>query len=297
MARQAEPVAPRRKTALPLRIGFVGAGRAATSLAGSLGRRGHELAIARRGASAAHLSRTLGLVPRELERVAADVDVLVLAVPDRAVERVAAELARGPAVHSAVALHLAGSLGREALARLRARGFAVAALHPLQVLSGGPLPPGTTFAVDADPAARVVVSRLVDDLGGVELEVPGPARPAYHAAAVIAANLGMALVGEAADLLQAHGIERRQALEGLTGLVRGGLDTAAERGLPEALTGPVVRGDTPTVAGHLEVLSSDPQLLAAYRAVSLLLLRQSTRTGRPTAQEAEAMRQLLEENR
>ena len=178
-------------------------------------------------------------------------------------------------------LHIAGSLGLDVLDSLAAAGYATAAMHPLQVLSGWRIPPGTTFAIEAPGAARAVVAQLVADLGGVEIELAPGARPAYHAAAVIAANLGMTLLAEAVDLLEQLGIDRGQALQGLAGLVRGGLEASLDAGLPAALTGPVTRGDVGTLATHLETLRDDPELLAAYRAVSRLALRQARKDGRP----------------
>jgi predicted short-subunit dehydrogenase-like oxidoreductase (DUF2520 family) len=193
-----------------------------------------------------------------------------------------------------VVLHLAGSLGLEALTPLAQAGYATAAMHPLQVLSGWRIPPGTTFAVEADSAARIVVTRLVADLGGVEIELPAGARVAYHAAAVIAANLGMTLLAEAVDLLERQGIDRGDALQGLSGLVRGGLEASLDSGLPAALTGPVTRGDAGTLTAHLEALAGDPDLQAAYRAVSRLALRQARKDGRP-ADGGEMVAKLLEE--
>jgi predicted short-subunit dehydrogenase-like oxidoreductase (DUF2520 family) len=216
-------------------------------------------------------------------------------VPDGKVARLAEGLAADAAAgEQRVVLHLAGSLGLEALTPLAQAGYATAAMHPLQVLSGWRIPPGTTFAVEADAAARPLVTRLVADLHGVEIELPAGARVAYHAAAVIAANLGMTLLAEAVDLLEQRGIDRGEALQGLSGLVRGGLEASLDSGLPAALTGPVTRGDASTVAAHLEALAADPDLQAAYRAVSWLALRQARKDGRPATGE-EAVAELLEE--
>jgi predicted short-subunit dehydrogenase-like oxidoreductase (DUF2520 family) len=273
----------------------VGSGRAARSLARSLARTGHRLLIARRAESAARLSADLGAELVASGDALALADVTILAVPDRRVAQLAGALAReAPRGEGRVVLHLAGSLGLEALTPLAQAGYATAAMHPLQVLSGWRIPPGTTFAVEADSAARIVVTRLVADLGGVEIELPAGARVAYHAAAVIAANLGMTLLAEAVDLLERQGIDRGDALQGLSGLVRGGLEASLDSGLPAALTGPVTRGDGGTVAAHLEALAGDPDLQAAYRAVSRLALRQARKDGRP-ADGGEMVAKLLEE--
>ncbi len=289
------PGVARSETAETLTLGFVGSGRAARSLARSLARRGHRLVIARRGDSAERLSADLGADLVAAEQALATADATILAVPDGHVARLAEALAAAAAPgEQRVVLHLAGSLGLDALAPLAEAGYATAAMHPLQVLSGWRIPPGTTFAVEADAVARPLVARLVADLGGVEIELPPGARVAYHVAAVIAANLGMTLLAEAVDLLEQRGIDRGEALQGLSGLVRGGLEASLDAGLPAALTGPVTRGDAGTVAAHLEALTADPDLQAAYRAVSRLALRQACKEGRP-ATGADAVSDLLEE--
>ena len=279
-----------------LTIGFIGNGRAAAAVGRGLARAGHALVIARRGEGATALAEALHgrLVGRD--EVLATADVTFLAVPDAVIPGLASDLATVavPGEGRLVA-HFAGSLGRAPLAPLASRGYRAAAIHPLQVLSGWRIAAGTGFALDADGETMAVVTRLVEDLGGVPLEVPAASRAAYHAAAVMAANLGMTLLSEAVDLLERQGIPRAEAQQGLGALVRGGLEASMDRGLPAALTGPVARGDVATVAGHLEALAGDPELRRAYAAGSLLTLRQVARDGRPaSAEAAAAMRRLLE---
>lgn len=281
--------------AAPLTIGFIGAGRAASTLAWSLERAGHTVVVASRGSAAADLAEALGArlaLPTEVLETS---DVTFLAVPDRAVARLARDLAEGAvAGRGRVVAHLSGSHGIAVLVPLAKRGYATAAIHPLQVLSGWRIAPGTVFSVEADAAAGVVAGRLVADLGGVQVEISAAARTSYHAAAVMAANLGMTMLAEAIDLLEQQGIPRAEALQGLGSLVRGGLEASMDRGLPAAITGPVTRGDVETVSGHLKSLGGDPELRRAYAATSLLTLRQSLRDGRPQGDAAAAIRRLLE---
>jgi predicted short-subunit dehydrogenase-like oxidoreductase (DUF2520 family) len=223
-------------------------------------------------------------------------DITILAVSDGRLAALVKELAANqPPGRRGVVLHVAGSLGVDVLEPLADRGYAIGAMHPLQVLSGWRIAPDTTFAVEARGHAGAAISRLVADLGGTEVELDPSARPAYHAAAVIAANLGMTLLAEAIDILERAGIDRGRALQGLTGLVRGGLEASLDAGLPAALTGPVTRGDAGTLAVHLATLRADPELLAAYLAVSRLALRQARKDGRPV-NGAEAVADILKEN-
>jgi len=278
-----------------LTLGFIGSGRAAGSLARSLTGAGHRALVAQQGESAARLALDLQADVAEALEVLASSDLTFLAVPDRAIAPVAAQLSAGiPQGTGRHIVHLAGSQPAALLAPFAAKGFGIGAFHPLQVLSGDPIPRGTAFAIEAEGQTREILSQLVVDLDGVEIEVPTGARPAYHAAAVITANLGMALLAESLDLTARAGIDRTRALAGLGALLQGGVDAALKRGLPDALTGPVARGDVATVRRHLDLLRDDPELLNAYRAVSKLALRQARRGDLPESN-ARALAALLEE--
>jgi predicted short-subunit dehydrogenase-like oxidoreductase (DUF2520 family) len=183
---------------------------------------------------------------------ATDVDLLVIATPDAAVAAVAAAVVP---VATTVVAHLAGSLGLEALAPHARR----AAIHPLRSI---PSPEtdltGAWFAVGGDPLA----GRVVDDLGGHRVVVADEDRAAYHAAACIASNHLVALLGQVERVAATAGVP----LEAYTDLVRQTVDNVAALGPAGALTGPVRRGDEATVARHLAAL--DPSERAAYEALA-----------------------------
>jgi predicted short-subunit dehydrogenase-like oxidoreductase (DUF2520 family) len=181
---------------------------------------------------------------------AADVDLLVLATPDGAVADVAAAVAPGPAVVA----HLAGSLGLDVLAPHERR----AGLHPLRSIPTGETDlRGAWFAVAGDPIA----GEVVDALGGHRVEVADGDRAAYHAAACIAANHLVALLGQVERVAATAGVP----LEAYLDLVRATVDNIAELGPAEALTGPVARGDQATIDRHLEALPPDER--PAYEAM------------------------------
>jgi predicted short-subunit dehydrogenase-like oxidoreductase (DUF2520 family) len=97
-------------------------------------------------------------------------------------------------------------------------------------------------------------------------DVPEEARAAYHAAASISSNFLVALEETAAELLERAGIEEGREL--LVPLVLRTAANWAERG-PDALTGPIARGDEATVERHLAAIeASAPELADAYRALA-----------------------------
>lgn len=219
----------------------IGPGRAGGALA---------LALARVGW---HVEPSLGRVD-DPGAAAAGVDLLVIATPDAAIATVAAAV---QPLEGTVVAHLAGSLGLDVLgAHPR-----TAAFHPLVALPsaevGAERLVGAWFAVAGDPIAH----RVVADLHGRWFRVADAQRAAYHAAACIASNHLVALLGQVERV--AGGID--VPFEAYLDLVRATVDNVAALGPADALTGPAARGDWATVERHRQAL--DPSELEAYDAL------------------------------
>jgi pantoate--beta-alanine ligase len=220
-------------------VRIVGAGRAGSSLARALAGAGWSVD---------------GPLARDADVAGAaqGVDLLVIATPDAAVATVAAAVEPVP---TTVVAHLAGSLGLDVLAPHPRR----ASIHPLVSIATAATPlAGRWWAVAGDPLAQ----RVVDDLGGRAVAVDDGQRAAYHAAACIASNHLVALLGQVERVAAAAGVP----LDAYLDLVRGTVDNVAALGPAAALTGPVARGDWATVDRHLAAL--DPAERPAYRAMA-----------------------------
>ncbi len=271
----------------PATIALVGAGRAGGALAAAMTATGRSVvAIASRDPGRAGLlAAQVGArqVPTALAAVRA-ADLTFLTVPDAAVARVAAAVAgSGATLRGRGVVHCSASLGVGALAALRLTGATVGCLHPFQALAGvesAPLLRGVLMAIEADPPLRAPLRRLADDLGGRPIELLPGKRALYHAAAVLAGNAPLALLSVASELLVAAGLEPDLAEQGLLALVVGALANARRVGPRAALTGPVVRGDTATVARHLEALHEHPDADALYRALTREIVRLAGPEGR-----------------
>lgn len=179
---------------------------------------------------------------------------VLIAVPDPYVGSIAAALTPG----DAVVAHVAGSLDLAPLV-----GHArVGSLHPLVSLPDASLGAerlrGAWFALAGDPALAEIVAAL----GGRSFTVADDDRVAYHAAAVIAANHLVALLGQVDRIAGAIDIP----LEAYLALAQGALDNVATVGPANALTGPVARGDWATVARHLAALPMDERTMYSVLA-------------------------------
>ena len=183
------------------------------------------------------------------------VDLLVIATPDAAIEPVAAAVR----ADTAAVAHLSGSLGLDVLEPHARR----AAIHPLVSLPNAEvgsarLAGGSWFAIAGDPIA----AQVVEALGGKAFEVADEDRVLYHAAACIASNHLVALLGQVERVAERAGVP----LEAYLDLVRQTVANVAELGPAAALTGPVARGDATTVARHIDALPEAER--SAYEAMA-----------------------------
>jgi predicted short-subunit dehydrogenase-like oxidoreductase (DUF2520 family) len=253
-------------------LALVGPGRAGTTVALALAARGWTpVAVAGRTADApSTLTAAERLGARVVEVVDAgrEADVVLVATPDAAIADTALALAGGMRP-GALVLHLSGACGLDELDKLQGErpDVVVGALHPLQSLPSVELGlerlPGSWCAVDGPPA----VERLALSLGMRPFRVAPAQRAGYHAAATIASNHLVALLGQAVRVAESAGVPP----EALLALVRASVDNVEALGADDALTGPVARGDADTVARHLATLPTDER--DAYRALARAALR------------------------
>jgi predicted short-subunit dehydrogenase-like oxidoreductase (DUF2520 family) len=230
----------------------VGPGRAGTAFPGALAAAGWTV---------------LGLLGRgdaeAIAGAASGTDLVLVATPDGAVAEVARAIRPDP---GAVVAHVAGSLGLDVLAPHVRRG----ALHPLMPLPDGELGAQRLRSAWFAVAGDLLVIEAVDALGGRWFEVADEARAGYHAAACIASNHLVALLGQAERVAAGSGVP----LEAYLDLVDATVGNVRALGPAAALTGPAARGDWETIERHRAVLAAlGADELAAYDAMVAMARR------------------------
>lgn len=258
-------------------VSIIGAGRLGTVLGRALAGRGFRIdAVYCRSLGSARESAAIigaGRPTCSLRRAARTAGLVFITAPDRAVAEIAEALSRLP-VHWAerCVFHASGLLPAETLAPLRARGAAVAAIHPAQSFPAKDASPdlfrGISWGLEGDEAAVAAARALVKKLRGRALLLCAEDKPLYHAACCLASN-GTAILMEAASgLLEQAGFSA-DSIDGLLRpLVEGTLRNVKNLGAVRALTGPLVRGDEATIAKHLEALAGRPADRGIYRALA-----------------------------
>ena len=215
-------------------------------------------------------------------------DVVVLAVRDEANGEMATQIMAGvdDAATPPILLHCAGALpAEEAFATLKRRPLGVGVIHPLRALAGAPGDAqlgGTVFAVEGDGPGREAALRLVERVGGTPLVLEAEQLPRYHAAAALVSNHAVGLVDAGVELLTSVGLERATAVRALAALLTSTAANLERVGLPEALTGPIARGDVAVIARHILALRPHAEIAALYRATARRVSKVAADKGRAT---------------
>jgi predicted short-subunit dehydrogenase-like oxidoreductase (DUF2520 family) len=259
----------------------LGAGKVGTSLARGLRSKGARVTLrpARKG------------LPRAIAA-----DIVVLAVRDRDLAPLAEKLV-GVVSRDAVVVHVAGALGAEALSPLRGACAGVAQMHPMIAFASSRRAPalvGGHVRVQGDRKAVARARALMTTLGMVPRELPGLDTVAYHAAAGLVANGAAALAAVGAELLAKGGVPRDVAPAMLGPLLRSVAENVSVLGFPDALTGPVRRGDVAGLQKHLATLRAKlPDAVPLYLAAAAAQLPLARAIGDATPASLDAIAEEL----
>lgn len=231
-------------------------------------------------------------------------DVILVCVPDRAIPDVGARLAANVGSPGPVILHTSGALPGSALSATSAPGrLRAGSLHPLQSFPAGQAGadsdrrlaasvPGTHWFHEGEGAAE---SRALVDTwrGHFHALAPG-GKVLYHAGAAMVSNHAVALFADATRLLAVAGVAPDASRAALATLLEGTLANLRAVGVPDALTGPVARGDVATVRGHVEALrAAAPELLDAYRVMARRAIVVAVEKGTIDAAAAQSLASVL----
>lgn len=274
---------------------IVGPGRVGTALALAESRAGREVLLVGRCEGAwQQQAWDLGLrTAVGAEGIEEAPGLLLFAVRDDALAEAIAEYA-GLASAETLVAHSSGAYGVEALQPSAERGADCVALHPvmqftepeadLARMRGAPFT--LAGAADAQRRAAEVVRRW----GGSAVELPdGLDRRRYHLGLALASNHLTATLGWAEQLLTpAFGADARAQVARMAVQAT---ESFHARGAAEALTGPVVRGDTATLRAHFAALT--PEEAVRYAGLLAAVLDLAVDSGRLEQQAADEIRRLV----
>jgi predicted short-subunit dehydrogenase-like oxidoreductase (DUF2520 family) len=228
---------------------------------------------------------------------------IFIATPDDTIASVCSEIARqGGFKQGDKVIHMSGAGGLDLLESARHAGASVACIHPVQSFADveaaiGNIPM-STFGVTADEDLREWSAELVRELGGIPFYVPETIKSLYHVAACMASNYLTTLIHMVEETYLSLGMSRDESIRAFWPLVVGTLKNVEMRGSIEALTGPISRGDSGTIEGHIRVLREKlPAYLPAYCTMGLMTVDLAVKKGTLLPEKAEMIKFILERGR
>lgn len=234
----------------------------------------------------------------EVWAAAAKADVVLITTSDQAIAAACQSIAenRGFQENAAV-LHCSGALSSNILSAARQCGAAIGSMHPLQsfaaVSAQNPFA-GIKMAIEGDPRAADQAWEMAEALGADPISIRTEGKTLYHAAAVVASNYLVTLLRLSFDLLKASGVPESEAYGVLSPLIRGTLKNVEQVGIPEALTGPIARGDVATVSDHLAAIRElAPEAADLYTRLGLAAIDIATAKGTLSQEGADRLRELF----
>lgn len=289
---------------------IVGAGSVGSSVGYLLARAGYSITsvVSRTRASADEAAAFIGAgaPTTDAARAVSGADIVLIATPDRVIKDVCEYASAGGMLKAgALVMHLSGAHSLHLLDAAKSVGAYRAVVHPLQSVPGREQGvknlPGSYFRIEADPEARETAKDIVKALGGVELVMPKwrsdkHSAALYHAGAVAVSNFFVALVDYGLKFYEALGADKREALKAVLPLIRGTLRNIETLGVPDALTGPIMRGDAQTVRDHLEAMQAKaPELLGLYKELAKQTISAARDKGSITQDTAGELLDLIKE--
>ena len=258
-------------------IGSGRVGRACARMWARAGVFGIQDVLARSRASAAEAVEFIGAghAVDRLEEMRGAAVWMIATRDDAIVPSCGTLAASGKVTPGDIVFHVSGATPSSELRPVKERGALIASVHPVKTFTDAGQAvesfPGTFCGAEGEAEALKVLRPAFERIGAKVFEIAPEMKPVYHAGGVFACNYLAALVEAALRAHEKAGIPRATSLAALEPLVRETVDAIFERGPARALTGPISRGDTATVARQLASIRAwDREMSELYRSLGLL---------------------------
>jgi predicted short-subunit dehydrogenase-like oxidoreductase (DUF2520 family) len=240
---------------------------------------------------------------------AKEADILFITTPDDAIRESCRLIVENKGFSkNAVVLHCSGALASTELSSIKTSktmpDVMIGSMHPLQSFaasqtgaSGNPFK-NIIMAVEGDTLAVEKVRKIAVDLGAKPFTIKTEGKILYHAAAVVASNYLVTLMDLAIKLMASSGVSESEGFEILKPLIKGTLNNIETTGIPDALTGPIARGDLGIVEKHVHAIRSMPEKKAGemaeyYSMNGLETIKVALAKGTLSEDAAKKLRQIL----
>ena len=280
---------------------IVGAGMVGTAIGYLLKKAGYEIvAIADKSAAALRRAQsyTGGKAYRKPQEILHEADCILITTPDDIILSVCKDIALSPLIKGKYIFHMSGAGGLDLLEPAKKAGAAVASIHPLQSFSSIDNAiqniPSSYFGITADAKAKTRAETIVLALGGKPIYISSKQKSLYHAAACVASNYLVSLLNVVESIYQSIGISEKDAKKAYLPLIYGSLKNIELSDSIQALTGPIVRGDSGTIQKHVDAINANlPQYASLYSSLGLVTVNLARKKGTLNLRQAKKISDIL----
>lgn len=208
-----------------------------------------------------------------LKEILSESDILFITTTDSEIESVWENLKK-LSIKNKIICHCSGALSSEIFKgreNYNVFGYSVHPLFPIKdKYESYKSLKEAVFTVEGDETYINIIISMFSSIGNKVKEIDKNDKVKYHKSAVLVSNLVLALISIGVEELESCGFYSDEALDSLYPLIKNNIKNIKEKGLYEALTGPVERGDLETVKKHLEASTGENKEI--YKLLSKKLL-------------------------
>jgi predicted short-subunit dehydrogenase-like oxidoreductase (DUF2520 family) len=262
-----------------MKIGIIGAGKVGIAIAHTLKKKGFEVVIVSdiTGEKALNMARqylgdSVRYTDSNMEVIGAS-DIIAITTQDGVIKDIVKEIhEKTERLDEKLFFHTSGAHPSSILKPLDEKGAILGSLHPLQTFpdidSAIRVLSSTYIFIEGDERALRSLEVLGKSIGHAVIPIDGKNKVYYHLSAVFICNLLCALLYSGEDIMKKIGI----TLEPFFPIIIATLQNIELKGPLMSLSGPIVRGDSETVEGHIDALKNMKLHKQIYKALSLAAL-------------------------
>jgi predicted short-subunit dehydrogenase-like oxidoreductase (DUF2520 family) len=207
-------------------------------------------------------------------------DLYFISTPDDQIEEVCKKITSNEVTPKSIFVHFSGSLTSDILASAKDKGHEVCSLHPIRSFANPEESAksfdGTYCAFEGSDKAYSILSEMISKIGGKVFTIQKEKKSVYHAAGVFACNYLTTLADFSSQCYLSSGIPEETSKKIIVSLMRGTIENISNsKSLPDALTGPIQRGDVNTIKKHIASLESMSELEECYKMLGKATLKLS----------------------
>tara|TARA_B110001450_G_scaffold80024_1_gene75868 strand:- start:837 stop:1550 length:714 start_codon:yes stop_codon:yes gene_type:complete len=223
-------------------------------------------------------------------------DIWLIATPDNEIKAASAVLRTASVLReSDTVFHCSGALNA---AELDISDCHTASVHPIHSFADPQQSisqfAGTPCGMEGNRSALERLQPLFERVAAKPFVIDSQQKALYHAATVMTCNYLVSLLELGQQMLTAAGVSPQQGANPLEPLIRQTLDNYFNTDATSALTGPISRGDTATVASHIQALQHQPNnWQQVYRALGNTTRAIAAKQGQASADNLSAIDRLL----